>query len=153
VPLEKLPSAPGHSWTISEQEGFGDHVEVFLPCWEIDEKPFSIDDAPAIGPLKEMFGALLGTDGPAEAIQKVFAEYGQQGFRAAAITTMRLGRGMPVLRTVRVACVQFNRPYVAVAYTTNPHECTWENNWEPARPSPWDRLPVFSTWVEHSNVV
>ncbi len=138
-------SEPGHAWTVrtvTEQflrRGAPEYRDILwrshLPSWSAEARS-TLTAAPGVGELAAALSeALARPGGPAECVQAASAAYDENGFAAAAVTTMAFPTGVPELveRTVRRVEVTFDRPHAVVAL---------------ARGGAWEGVPIFHCWVK-----
>lgn len=107
----------------------------WLPAWESENK-FNLSDQ------KMGFGESLNVDENEilDAVQVTKAQYGAEGFKAAAITALMVSRAAVVFkekREVPVYEVGFNKPYAVVAVYDN-------------FKSPWHKVPVFTGYIKEA---
>lgn len=119
---------------VTSEFGLKVKWSAWLPAWE-SENEFDVSDA-RLG-FKDAVSS--SDDESLDAIQVTKAEYGSKGFKAAALTTVMVGRSVavPVTRNVPVYEVRFNKPYAVVATVYAPN-------------SPWNKVPVFTGYVKEA---
>lgn len=107
----------------------------WLPAWESENKFDLAGKKMAFGEAVS-----LGEGELLDAVQVTKAQYGAEGFKAAAITAVMVSRAavrFTEKHTVPVYEVAFNKPYAVVAAY---------NNFR----SPWHKVPVFSGYIKQA---
>ncbi|WP_022923536.1 hypothetical protein [Serinicoccus marinus] len=141
----------GHAWTVTEHRetrpSFRDVIEEWtgwVPPWRL-VSDHDLTTAPGFGAAAAALEAfVLPAERPAdcEVRQSAVAAYTATGFEAAAVTGMAVrAAGMPQEQEVLVRRihVRLDRPHAVVAVALHDG-------------SPWDRLPVFTAWVDPGEV-
>ncbi|OLT16856.1 hypothetical protein BJF80_06045 [Serinicoccus sp. CUA-874] len=141
----------GHAWTVTEHRetrpSFRDVIEEWtgwVPPWRL-VSDHDLTTAPGFGAAAAALEAfVLPAERPAdcEVRQSAVAAYTATGFEAAAVTGMAVrAAGMPQEQevVVRRIHVRLDRPHAVVAVALHDG-------------SPWDRLPIFTAWVDPGEV-
>lgn len=110
-------------------------INGWLPAWESENK-FDLSSD------KMAYGESLSVDNNEilDAVQVTKAQYGAEGFKAAAITAVMVSRAAVFFkedRKVPVYEVGFNKPYAVVAVYDNFR-------------SPWHKVPVFTGYIKQA---
>lgn len=155
--LFDLPLGDAPRWSVEEQHRRGSGSprqevvqDVTLPAWSA-RSDHDLLDLPGLGfdLATRVVGGLFGRpDERAEARQVAVARYHREGFEAAAVTAMMVGRAMAVEPhevVVRTARLRFPHPYAVVAVAGD--DPTAPPGDAPAVPEGWRGIPVFSAWV------
>lgn len=126
------------SFVISEEEqqistpGNVTFWDATLPAWEASSK-FELTD---FG-YDTLGRNIADSDAAVSATQIAVASYDKKGFKAAALTSMMVGRAAAFVRTenknVRVVTANFNKPYAAIVTTFGDDK--------------YENIPLFTAWV------
>lgn len=135
--------ALGHAWASYETvrtfwgdapDDGSDVWETRLPEWT-SATTHDMTDAPGVALVAGPIRALLPEDSEVRCVQGSTATYDEEGFSAAAVTTMDFiatGVREQRSRAVRQIDVIFDRPHAVIAI---------------ARGGAWEGIPLFHSWV------
>ena len=148
--LFALPLGAAPLWEITEQQaqvtapdGREERCTAVLPAWSArSEHDLSAHPGLGFGAAAAALAALTGLDPLVwDAKQVAVARYSRTGFKAAAVTAIAVGRGLPSFRpgVRRTAELRFGQPYAVVAVTAY-------RSYSPVL-ARWRGLPVFSAWI------
>lgn len=136
----RWPATDGHSWRIRTETRWVDDDQAprasraLLPEWRAEAR-HELDEAPGVAEvIHALREAEARLDGPAKCVQSAMADYGEGGFRAAAVTAVEfqvIGAPLPP-RRVEVLTLDFDRPHAVTAI---------------ARGGAWEGIRVFDAWV------
>lgn len=167
VSLFDLPLGDGHAWTVTEHDAPGDtpteSADALMAAWDASST-HTLGDLPGVAAvLNTLSGFVVPEMRPVtfEAKQAAVAEFGKEGFKAAAVTAMALrgaGLHVPAGRTVhRHATLRFDRAHAVVAVAVAASRRGSAPAWGPpgrhagqddGAGAAWAGVPVFSAWVE-----